>query len=309
MSRRLPDFGALELLVGVDDYGSLSAAGRRLGIPQPNASRAIQRLERQFGVPLLQRRTSGSTLTPQGTVVAHWARIVLADTDKLLDVVQGLRVGHSAELTVGASMTVAEHLMPRWLGQLRGLHPEMTVHLEVYNSATVFEKVLNGEYTIGFVESPTVPQELHGIAVGRDELVVVVHPEHPWAGGKHPIPIAELASTPLVVREPGSGMRTTLDMALQEYDRAEPLLELGSAAAIRTSVLEGVGPAVLSTLAVRDHIASGALRTVDVEGLDLTRILRAVWRSPRKLDGPAGELVQLACGGSRNDSAATGSAR
>lgn len=309
MSRRLPDFGALELLVGVDDYGSLSAAGRRLGIPQPNASRAVKRLERQFGLPLLQRRTSGSTLTAQGTVVAHWARIVLADTDKLLDVVQGLRIGHSPELTVGASMTVAEHLMPRWLGQLRGLHPEMTVHLEVYNSSQVFERVLNGKYAIGFVESPTVPQELHSIAVGRDELVVVVHPGHPWTRRRKPIPITELASTPLVVREPGSGTRTTVDMALQEYDRAEPLLELASAAAIRTSVLEGVGPAVLSTLAVRDHVESGALHIIDVEGLDLRRILRAVWRSPRKLGGPAGELVQLACRGARADDPAEESGR
>ncbi len=300
MSRRFPDFAALELLVGVDDYGSLSAAGRKLGIPQPNASRAVKRLERQFGLPLLERKTSGSSLTAQGTVVAHWARIVLTDANKLLDVAEGLRIGHAPELTVGASMTVAEHLLPRWLGRLRGLHPEITVHLQVYNSTRVFEQVISGECGVGFVESPTVPPELHSIAVARDSLVVVVHPEHPWARRGKPIPIAELAATPLVVREPGSGMRNTLDVALQEYDRAEPLLELGSAAAIRTSVLEGVGPAVLSTLAVADHLGSGALRTVEVDGLDLSRLLRAVWRSPRRLEGPAGELVDLACRGDRD---------
>ncbi|MGV9736666.1 LysR substrate-binding domain-containing protein, partial [Rhodococcus aetherivorans] len=61
----------------------------------------------------------------------------------------------------------------------------------------------------------------------------------------------------------------------------------------RPAALGGVGPAVLSTLAVADHLASGELRTVEVEGLDLARTLRAVWRPPRKLAGPAGDLVRM----------------
>lgn len=105
--------------------------------------------------------------------------------------------------------------------------------------------------------------------------------------------MAELAATPLVVREEGSGTRRTLDLALQEYDRAAPLLELGSGAAVRTSVLGGTGPAVLSTLAVEEYLESGRLVAVAVDGLDLQRVLRAVWRPPRALSGPAGELVRL----------------
>ena len=129
--------------------------------------------------------------------------------------------------------------------------------------------------------------------VARDRLVVVVHPTHPWARRRKALSIAELALTPLLAREPGSGTRTTLDVALQEYDRAAPLLELGSAAAIRTSVLAGVGPAVMSTLAVAEQVAAGELKVVDVDGLELDRVLRAVWRGARQLDGPAGELVRL----------------
>jgi DNA-binding transcriptional LysR family regulator len=66
-----------------------------------------------------------------------------------------------------------------------------------------------------------------------------------------------LAATPLLVRESGSGTRTTVELALQDYDIATPLLELGSASAIRTSALNGVGPAILSTLAVTEHGRSG----------------------------------------------------
>lgn len=293
MAPRWPDFAALELLVGVEDHGSLSAASRHAGIAQPNATRTIKKLERQLGMTLLERSTAGSTLTPQGTVSAHWARRVLDATRHMLDVAEGLRTERSAQLTVGASMTVAEHLMPMWLGTFRTEFPDFTIHLHVHNSAVVFERIRDGEYDLGFVESPTVPKTLHSARVARDRLVVVVHPSHPWARRRRPPTPAELAATRLLVREPGSGTRNTLDLALQDYDRAAPLLELGSAAAIRTSVLAGVGPAVLSSLAVVSQVRAGELRVVEVEGLELDRTLRAVWRGSRQLDGPAGELVRF----------------
>lgn len=293
MTRRWPEITVLELLVGIDDHGSLSAASRIAGMAQPNASRAIKQLERQFEMSLVQRRPTGSTLTPQGTVIAHWARKVLADALQLLDVAEGLRTERAAELTVSASNTVAEHLIPGWLGQFRSLNPDVTIHLQVRNSTQVIEGVLDGTCDVGFVESPTVPRTLHSLTVARDRLVVVVHPNHLWARRRKPLTVAELATTPLVVREPGSGTRTTLDLALQDYTRAAPLLELGSAAAIRTSVLAGVGPAVLSTLAVSEQVRSGELRVIEVAGLDLDRVLRAVWKPPRQLEGPAGDLVRL----------------
>lgn len=289
-----PDLGVLELLVMVDDHGSLSGAARIVGTAQPNASRSIKRLEAQVGTPLLHRKPTGSTLTPEGTVLAHWARRVLDEARQLLDVAASMREQRAAELTVSASMTVAEHLLPAWLGRLRQADADVTIHVRVRNSTQVFDDVVAGTCDVGFVESPSVPRGLHSAAVARDRLAVVVHPSHPWARRRRPLTTAELAATALVVREPGSGTRTTLDVALLDYDRATPLLELGSAAAIRTSVLSGVGPAVVSTLAVESEVAAGTLRMIEVDDLDLDRVLRAVWRPPRQLEGPAGDLVRLA---------------
>ena len=294
MTRRWrPDLDVLALLVGVEAHGSVGAASRAAGTAQPNASRALKQLERRLGVPLLDRNPTGSSLTAQGTVIAHWARRILADTDKLLDVAEGLRDERSAQLTVAASMTVAEHLMPRWLASFRARHPDTKIHLQVRNSTQVFAMLTEQQCDIGFVESPTVPHGLHSLTVARDRLVLVVAASHPWARRRRPLTIAELAATPLVVREPGSGTRTTLDLALADYERPVPLLELGSAAAIRTSVLDAVGPAVMSSLAVDDQLRSGELRAIDVDGLDLSRALRAVWSPPRQLGGPAAELVRI----------------
>lgn len=294
MTQEWPEPAVLELLVGIDEQGSLGAAARRVGMAQPNATRRIRRLESLLGLPLIERTPRGSRLTPQGTVVAHWARELLADAARLLDAAATLRGERESELDIGASMTIAEHLVPSWLGDFRAQHPGILIHLRVENSTEVSEAVLQGGHGVGFIESPHVAKGLHSTVVGQDRLTVIVHPGHPWARLRRPLTAAELAAAPLVMREAGSGTRTTLDVALAEWARPAPLAELGSSAAVRTSVLAGVGPAVLSTLATAPWIASGAVHEVQVEGLDLRRTLRAVWRGPRVLAGPAGELVNLA---------------
>ena len=151
---RWPDPTVLELLVGIEDHGSLSAAARHAGVAQPNASRALQLLERQLGVTLVRRSTAGSTLTPEGTVIAHWARRVLAETQQLLEAAEGLRGHRQAVLSVAASMTVAEHLLPAWLSRFHRAHPQVRVHLQVHNSDRVATDVAEGTCDVGFVEAP-----------------------------------------------------------------------------------------------------------------------------------------------------------
>lgn len=289
-----PDLAVLELLVGIDEHSSLGAAARRAGMAQPNASRRVKNLERRLGLPLLDRTPRGSRLTPEGTVVAHWAREVLADAERLLDAAAALHTERQSQLDIGASMTVAEHLVPTWLSEFRADARDVQIQLRVENSREVIERVLAGEHDLGFVESPSVPSSVRSMTVGQDRLTVVVPPSHPWAKLRRPLSVAELAATPLVVREAGSGTRTTLDLALHDYRRPDPIAQLGSSAAVRTSVLSGVGPAVLSTLAIAHWIASGELHEVQVAELDLRRTLRAVWRGPDQLRGPARDLVTLA---------------
>ncbi len=291
---RALDLTALALLVGVDDHGSLSAAARALRMAQPNASRSLARLERRLGVELIERTSAGARLSAQGTVLVHWARETLTGAATFLEVADGLRDDGAAELTVAASLTVAEHLLPRWLGELRAAHPEVTAHLQVRNSAGVLDLLAAGGCDLGFIESSAPTPGLHTATVARDRLVLIVPADHPWTRRRRPPAVAELAATPLLTREPGSGTREALDAALAGYPRAAPLLELGSSAAIATAVAAGLGPAVLSALAVDGALATGSVAAVQVDGLEVIRELRAVWRPPRKLTGPAAALVRIA---------------
>jgi DNA-binding transcriptional LysR family regulator len=293
---RVPDLESLRLLVLIGELGSLGKAAAELHIAQPSASKRLSTLERRLGLALVDRTRRGSTLTAEGGVVCGWAQRVLDELDELVTGAEALRTRRRAELRVAASMTVAEHLAPAWIGELRRADPELYVGLQVTNSETVGELVRRGEVDVGFIESPTVPAGLSTRRAGVDRLVVVVPPGHPWSRRRRPVTIADLALVPLVVRERGSGTRETLERALHRAgaQAVVPVVELGSVAAIRGAVVAGAGPAVLSELAVATDLAEGRLIEVEVAGLDLHRTLRAVWPAGRRLVGAAAELVAAA---------------
>lgn len=282
LEQKAPDLGSLELLAAVAELGSVGAAARRHGISQPAASLRLRALERRLGFAVLERTPTGSTLTASGTAVVDWARPILNATDAFVHSVAALRRQRRERLRVAASLTVADHLIPAWLIALHTARPDMSVALEVGNSVHVAELVRSGDAEIGFVEGPRSPAGLHGRIVGGDELVVAVAPTHPWVRRRRPLTAAELAETPLVVREVGSGTREYLERALAAAGLTlRPALELGSTAAIKAAVADGEHPTVLSGLSVAAELAAGRLVGVPIADLRLTRRFRAIWRGQR----------------------------
>lgn len=292
---RLPDLDSLALLTAVAERGSLGRAARDRGISKPSASTRIEALERRLGVQLLLRSTRGSELTSAGQLVVGWAGPVLAAAEELASGVAALRHRRSAELTVCASLTIAEYLMPEWLVRLHAEQPGVAVRLQVANSTEVIAAVVGGRVPVGFVEGPAVPRTLASAQVGFDRLVVVAAPDHPWARRGAPVGMAEFLATPLLLREPGSGTRQSLEHAVAAHGvLAPPALQLSTTTAIRGAAVGGSAPAVLSELTVRADVAAGRLVAVAVTGLSVRRRLRAVWRRGVALDGAAGALVVLA---------------
>ncbi len=291
---RLPDLESLALLARVAERGSLGRAARDHGISQPSASARIEALERRLGVQLLVRSTRGSELTTAGQLVVGWTAPVLSAAEELSRGVAALRQQRSAELTVSASLTIAEYLMPEWLVRLHAEQPGVAVRLRVANSTDVIAAVLEGRVPVGFVEGPAVPRTLASTQVGADRLLVVVAPDHPWAGRRDPVPMAEFLATPLLLREPGSGTRQALERAVVRHGGLAPAaLQLSTTTAIRGAAVGGSAPAVLSELTVRADLAAGRLVAVAVTGLAVRRRLRAVWPRGVVLDGAARALVEM----------------
>lgn len=292
----VPDTESLRLFVLVSNLGSIGAAAAELGISQPSASKRLTALERSLGLTLVTRTRQGCTPTPTGEMVRDWANQVLTHMDGLVNGVAALRAQQQSHLRIAASMTIAEYLAPVWISTLRSTTSEIHLELEVANSVTVAEYVRHGQAELGFVETPVAP---HGVSVRYvtgDRMVVIAPPDHPWTRRNEPLQPAELAATPLILREQGSGTRETLLKALQGLglDPVAPLLELHSTTAVRNSVVAGAGPAVLSTHAVAGDLTQQRVSAVPVARLDLRRPLHAVWRAGHQLTGQAAALLAIA---------------
>jgi DNA-binding transcriptional LysR family regulator len=301
LSSRMPELASFEVLLAIAQTGSLGAAAREIGLTQQGASARLASMEAQTGVQLAVRTARGSQLTPAGVVVAEWAARLL-DVAHHVDAGLGsLRTERRQQIKVVASQTVAELLMPRWLvslqtGARRRGSTAPNVILTATNSEHAIAAVRGGTADLGFIESPGAPRGLRSRVVAHDELVVIVPPDHKWARRSRVVSASELAQTPLVTRELGSGTRDSLTMALQQAlgDRMQqppPVLELSSSAAVRAAVLAGAGPAVMSQLAVADDLAVGRLRAITIPELDLRRQLQAIWVGGRT--PPAGAVRDL----------------
>ncbi len=301
LSARMPELGALEVLLAVARKGSLNAAAQEVGVTQQAVSARISSMEAQTGVRLVTRSTHGSSLTPAGVVVVEWASRLLDVAGELDAGLAALRQDQRTRLRVSASLTIAEQLLPGWLVSFQAAarnraQPAAEVVLVAANSDAVIEQVRAGQADVGFIEGPLTPRDLRSLVVDRDTLTLVVRHDHPWARRRGPVTAEELAGTALVTREPGSGTRDALTAALRaalgpDHPQAPPVLALSTTTAVRAAVLAGAGPAALSELAVADDIAAHRLCRVPLTGLDLHRDLRAVWQGPSR--PPAGAVRDL----------------
>ncbi|WP_163510789.1 LysR family transcriptional regulator [Fodinicola acaciae] len=293
---RVSDLTSFDLLLSVARLGSIGRAAAAHQMSQPAASARLRQLERQLGARLLERQARGTQLTTVGEVVAGWAQPVVDRAADLEAGIAALRRDRATQLRIAASLTVAEYLLPGWLIALRTADPETVTTLSCGNSAEVAVQVLGGQADIGFVEGPAVPAGVEAREVARDELAVVVAPSHPWARRRRVRP-AELAATPLLSREAGSGTREAWERAVRaqvDIELAAPMLEMSSTTAIKAAAIGGIGPAVLSVRAVAAELAAGTLVRLSAPGLDLTRRLRAIWPAGQPVRGAAGDLLAIA---------------
>jgi DNA-binding transcriptional LysR family regulator len=313
MSEAVHDLGALRALREVGRHGSIAAAAAVLGVSQQALSSRMRTLERSMDITLLARTPTGSHLTEQGRLIVGWAEDVLDAADRLEAGLRSIRSGVSHRLAIAASQTIAEHLVPHWLVKLRGIeqasaerapdNSPTVVELTVANSTGVVELVRDVKVRLGFIETPHLPADLVTAHLRDDEMLVVAAPGHPWARRRRPLSLAEVAATPLVMREAGSGTRVTLtDYLAAQHPAltARIAMELGTSAAVRSAIAEGVGPGVLSRLAVRDDLVLGRLVAIEVAGPPLKRQLTAVWRPDLDPLPPEGaRLLAVAKGAAR----------
>lgn len=290
----VPDVISLDLLKSVAELGSIRQAALAHNVSQPAASMRIRSLEKALGISLLLRSNGRAQLTPEGEAVVEWSEPVLEKMNDLLGGTAALKVRDRSTLRIAASMTVAEYLVPVWINRMNASMPDIATSLAMGNSEQIMDVIRSGNADIGFVEGWRIPHDLESREVVKDSLVVVVAPSHPWSSRKKIVTPRELARTPLVMREKGSGTREVFERALHEQGLSPATLSvLSSNTAIKAMVGSGTAPGVLSRLVTRHEVESGKLAVANVRGMALSRSINAVWLKHKQLSHAARRLLGL----------------
>lgn len=254
---------------------SFRKAAEELYLTQPAVSLQIKALEEDLGVQLFDRSGAQARLSPAGKILLKYARRssgVLARAEHELASLSGTRAG---PLTLGASTTIAQYVLPGLLSEFCKAHPRIVPTLVSGNTEHIVSAVEDHSIALGFIEGPPRSRDVKTEPFLEDELNLIVPAAHEWAERASIAP-AEIASVSLLLRERGSGTRQVLEQALEKggvKKRAlRVVMELDSTEAIKSAVEAGLGVGFVSRWAVaKDLRLNRTFKIVEVDGLRIRR--------------------------------------
>jgi DNA-binding transcriptional LysR family regulator len=142
----------------VAEQGSLSGAARGLHVSQSALSQTILSLERQLGVRLLVRHSTGVTVTDAGMILLREGRALLAQHDRALAAVTNQAAASVGPLRVGVPLELPADLLPVALAELRETFPQARPEISHASSAAQLAALRTGELDVALVrECPAGP--------------------------------------------------------------------------------------------------------------------------------------------------------
>ena len=253
------DLRRLQMFLAVVDHGTFTRAAAASYVSQPGLSKAVQELEREVGAALFDRTTHGANLTAAGRALVPHARQVGRDVEAgraAVTAVTGLETG---SVDLACLPTLAADPAAPWIAAYRRAHPGIRVHLAAPDDPQeLLSMVRNGVVELGITERPADPAGLSLHRAGEQDLLVLLPPGSTPVSD--PLPLAALASEPLVVTPPGTSSRRILEDALaRTRTTIQIAVETAQRDAIVPLVLGGAGATVLPAPVALAAVRLGAV--------------------------------------------------
>lgn len=288
--RRLQVFHAVARLL------SFTKAAEVLHMTQPAVTFQIRQLEDQFDTRLFDRTHNRVSLTEAGQIVFGYSEKIFEHYSEMENAIREMTDDISGSLTIGASTTISEYMLPALLGDFKAKNMDVKLRLRVSNTEGIVSMVENNVIDLGVVEGPVSNKNLLVEVCRTDELVVIVPPKHALAK-LDKISVKELMEHSFICREEGSGTReVTVDYLMEQgVDKHAVVncLELGSPEAVKGAVEAGMGVSVVSSASISKELKLASLVSIPLDP-PLTRDFSFV-RQRQKFKVPAmEELLEFA---------------
>ena len=255
----------------VAKHCSYVRAAEELHFSQPAVSAQIRHLENTLGVKLFEQIGRKTHLTQAGEELYIYSQKIFSIIDETMELMEMLRSPHHGRLSVGADTTVGSYVIPGLLGKFRQSFPAVEISLEVLNRASLIDALLSNRVDLAVMGAvpDDAPIEIEPFAY--NPLVLIAAPNHRLAG-RTDVPIKELGREHFLLREPGSGTRSALELALREAGvELHISMQVGNNSAIKHGVAAGLGIALISRVALDMELETNRLVILDVEGFPIIR--------------------------------------
>lgn len=247
---------------------SFTKAAEILNMTQPAVTFQVRQLEEDFNTRLFDRSHNRISLTKAGELVLGYADQIIEHYREMHESVKEMTGDNTGLITIGASTTIAEYMLPGLLGDFQTRFPEVLIRLRVANSDAIVSMVEDNTIDLGVVEGTVNNQLLLVECCQIDHMVAIVAPGHKLAG-RNSVQASDLTDHPFILREAGSGTRGVIENYLRDQGLDQNELncpfELGSTEAIKGAVEAGMGVSIVSSATVSKEIKLNTLLALQLD--------------------------------------------
>ena len=265
---------------------SFSRAAAELHLTQPAVSMQVKQLERQIGLPLLERIGKRLVLTEAGAELRRHANILAAHTLELksaMDQLHGLQRG----LLRLAVVSTANYFLPPVIAPYAKSHPGVRIKLQVANREVVLAALVENAAELAVISQPPDGDVLVAEPFMQNPLVAIAPPGHPLCAQRS-ISLARFAREALIMREPGSGTRLEIErhFAANGVDVIAGS-EFSTNEAIKHAVQAGLGLSIVSAQTIELELETRRLVVLPVVGLPIMARWYLMHRRRKRLSAAA----------------------
>ena len=280
------DFDQLETFLEVARLSSFSRAAEKRFRTQPAISAQIRALEEEIGARILDRSGGKVSITAAGKLFQKYAEETLEARKAVLTAIAETERVPRGEIIVGANEGTCLHILPEVFAQFKKQYPDVAVNIKSADYAKILDSVIDNSVDFGVVSMPVSDPRLTVVLIHRDELVIIVPPQHPLAKLKSAT-IGDAARFPLVVPKAGHTRDALEDLFYENKLKPRYAMELDSSELLKRFVAADVGVGFIARSNVQEDVRANVLVAIPMSDAQVRRDLALVFRKDKALSRAA----------------------
>ncbi len=274
---------SLKMFCDLADSQSFTKAAQISGITQSAVSQQITSLEKTFKSLLIERSRKQFRLTREGQVLYDYSKQITRIDELLRSKLQELKDLISGNIQVATIYSIGLHELPPYITKFMKNHPTVNVHVEYRGYKQVLEDVMSNVVDLGLIAYPVKNPKLEIVPFGKDPLVIICHPHHPFAKKKS-IKLKELSGQEMVGFESDIPTRKAIDKILNQYKViVKYVMEFDNIETLKRAVEIGAGVSIVPQATISQQIAQKTLSSVVIEDGQFFRPIAAIYKKSRFL--------------------------